>query len=88
LPHNGHDATSLMRPANRTNPNHAMPLPAAHREWDLTFVPSARSYASTRTMDCSSPSSTGMPLGVPDPPGNQPPLTRQGADRLSCASEP
>ncbi|MFE2750260.1 putative quinol monooxygenase, partial [Streptomyces scopuliridis] len=26
LPHNGHDAMSLMRPANWTNPNHAMPL--------------------------------------------------------------
>ncbi|MEV7239308.1 hypothetical protein AB0N06_37190, partial [Streptomyces sp. NPDC051020] len=26
LPHNGHDATSLTRPANRTNPNRAMPL--------------------------------------------------------------
>ncbi len=26
LTHNGHDITSLTRPANRTNPNHAMPL--------------------------------------------------------------
>ncbi|MEV7239402.1 Hint domain-containing protein, partial [Streptomyces sp. NPDC051020] len=26
LPHNGHEATSLTRPANRTNPNRAMPL--------------------------------------------------------------
>ncbi|WP_323180583.1 ATP-binding protein [Streptomyces atratus] len=26
LPHNGHDVTSLTRSANRTNPNHAMPL--------------------------------------------------------------
>jgi hypothetical protein len=27
LPHNGHDATSITRPANRTNPVHATPLP-------------------------------------------------------------
>lgn len=27
LPHNGHEATSLTRPANRTNPSRAMPLP-------------------------------------------------------------
>ncbi|MEV7239394.1 DUF4230 domain-containing protein, partial [Streptomyces sp. NPDC051020] len=29
LPHNGHEATSLTRPANRTNPNRAMPLEQA-----------------------------------------------------------